>query len=501
MRSEAARGAIYNYINLILIVVTGMVLTPFVIRHLGTSQYGLYSLSVAILPYLALLDMGMSKTITRYIARYRNENATDGEMRFLATCAYIYIAIILALLIAGAILYHYSDSIWSYRFTTEELQTVRQMIGIIVAAHAVIIPGNAFTAICNGCGLFAFPRAIQPIKLMLRVVGVIILLLCGTQATALIALEMALSVVVAIATAIYVICKGHYHTYSWQATTDPRPIMGYSSWIAIYTITIALQWNIGTIVAGMHFAPSTVGMVGIGIMIGNIYGYIAETINRMTLPRATQLMAHNPSGRSITDGMIEIGRPIAIAQWAVIGAFLLFGQSFLTLWAGESYQPAYYIALAIMLSWQIQQSQDFGNALIEAGGVVRTLSVINFIAIFAGVVISYFASQRWGIAGLIGSLAGGTIMATIANNIYYRYRLHLQAGRYFAQVYVRLVGTTALWVATLWCAMQMLGYSTSWWGLLAGIALYLIGYTILTYTFVLTEAEREIVKKYVRPHR
>lgn len=501
MRSEATRGAIYNYINLILIVVTGMVLTPFVIRHLGASQYGLYSLSAAILPYLALLDMGMSRTITRYIARYRNEHDTDGEMRFLAACSYIYIAIILVIAISGAILYHYSNSIWSHRFTTEELQDVQQMIGIIIMAHVVIIPGNAFTAICNGSGLFAFPRAIQPIKLVLRVVGVIILLLCGTQATALIMLEMALSAVVAIATALYVISKRHYHTFSWQTATDLRPIIGYSGWIALYAITIALQWNMGTLVAGMHFDPSTVGIVGIGIMIGNIYGYIAETINRMTLPRATRLMAHNPSGKRTTDGMIEVGRLIAIAQWAVIGAFLLFGQSFLTLWAGESYQPAYYIALAIMLSWQIQQSQDFGNALIEASGEVRTLSVINFIAIFAGVIASYFASQCWGIAGLIGTLTGGTIVATIANNIYYRYRLHMQAGRYFTQVYVRLICATASWVTILWFMMQMLGYSTSWWCLLAGIALYLIGYVIITYTCVLTSTERQIVKNYVRPHR
>ena len=75
---------------------------------------------------------------------------------------------------------------------------------------------------------------------------------------------MALSVVVAIATALYVISKRHYHTFSWQTATDLRPIIGYSGWIALYAITIALQWNMGTLVAGMHFDPSTVGIVGIG---------------------------------------------------------------------------------------------------------------------------------------------------------------------------------------------------------------------------------------------
>ena len=39
MSSEARKGAMYNYINLLLIIATGAVLTPFVIRSLGASQY------------------------------------------------------------------------------------------------------------------------------------------------------------------------------------------------------------------------------------------------------------------------------------------------------------------------------------------------------------------------------------------------------------------------------------------------------------------------------
>ena len=501
MSLEARKGALYNYLNLFLITVTGIFLTPFVVRHLGASQYGLYTLVGALTPYLVLLDMGMGKTITRYVAHYRAHNDTEGEARFLTTTTGIYGIISIVLLVCGAALYHYCEEIWSSNFTNEELSCVRQMIVVVVVALAVIIPGNAFTAICNGCGLFAFPRILQPIKYAIRVVCFVLLLLCGYKALALIALEMALNIAMAVATLVYVHKRiGRKHIFAREGM-DRGPILKYTSWIALYATTCALQWNAGQIVAGMRFDTATVGIVGIGILIGNMYGFFAETINRMTLPRASRLMKENPSSAEVTTGMIKIGRLIAIVQMGILSGFAIFGSCFVTLWVGPEYRNSSTIALIIMASWMVQLSQDYGNALIEAKGRVKIMSIINFICIFAGAIASYYVAPCYGVIGLICSLAGGTLMATVANNIYYRYQLQLNIGRYFAQVYGRLSIATIACATVFLIVRHYIADTTSWVWLMAGAPIYIVMYVATIYLSVLTKEEKQELKRNVQQSR
>ncbi len=501
MSQEARKGALYNYLNLFLIIVAGMFLTPFIVRNLGASQYGLYTLVGAIVPYLMLLDMGMSKTITRYVAHYRTRHDGENEARFLTTAASIYGIITLVLVACGTCLYYGSDYIWSEQFSKEELHEVRQMILVVVAAHVVIIPGNAFTAICNGSGKFAFPRALQPVKYLIRIVCVVALLLYGYRALALIVMEMLLNIGMVIATMLYV--RRHIgRTHIFAPTRMPlRPIVQYSGWIALYAATCALQWSGGQIVAGMTFDASTVGVVGIGIMIGNMYGYFAETINRMTLPRATRLIKENASGEAVTQGMIEIGRIIAIVQMCILSTFALFGDTFVQLWAGESYRNAYFIALIMMGTWMVQLTQDYGNALLEAKGRVRTMAIINFIAIFAGVIASYYAAQCWGTIGLIGSLGCGTITATIANNFYYRHRLHLNTREYFVKVYGKLLVNTAIIMSASVVIKHYIANNNSWLWLIVGVITYVGIYIATTYLCVLSKEERKLLKKDAQHNR
>lgn len=501
MSHEARKGALYNYLNLLLITVTGVFLTPFIVRNLGASQYGLYTLVGALIPYCMLLDMGMGKTITRYVAHYRAHNDRDGEARFMTTCIGVYGVIIVVLLVCGGCLYSYSDRIWSNQLTPSELHNVRKMIAMVVAAHVIIIPGNAFTAICNGSGLFAFPRAVQPIKYLIRVVCVIALLLLGYKAFSLIALEMILNIGIVASTLIYVHRHiGRRHIFA-PTRAAYRPILKYSSWIALYATTYALQWNAGMIIAGLQMDAATIGVVGIGIMIGNMYGYFAETINRMTLPHATQLIKGNPSGEEITQNMVKIGRIIAIVQMGIMSAFAIFGESFIQLWAGESYREAYIVALMMMVSWIVELSQDYGNTLIEAKGRVKTMAIINFITIFAGAITSYYTSSRYGVTGLIGALSCGTILATIANNIYYKHLLQLNIKEYMTRVYGRLTVVTATCVTMFLVIRHFIADVATWTWLIGGIATYIGLYAICIYRCVLSKEEKETIQKHVQSRR
>ena len=501
MGSEARKGAIYNYLNLLLIIVTGAVLTPYVIRSLGASQYGLYTLMGGILPYMTLLDLGLSRTITRFVSYYRVHNDEEGQAQFMTTAAHIYGAVVLLLLSIGAIIYYHVDAIWGQHFTASELNDVRQMLLIIILAQAIIVPGNAFTSICYGCGYFAFPRAVQPIKYIVRTICIVALLMCGYKAVALIALEAVLNVLIVISTYVYVRKRAKQWCRFSDKHGDYKQVLTYGMWIALYATTCALQWNVAQIIAGITTDAATVGVVGIGIVLGNMYGYFAETINRMTMPRASIFVKKNPTGREVTAEMTRVGRVVAIIQVGVLGAFIIMGRAFVELWAGNMYGDSFYYALIMMSAWTIQQSQEYGNALLEAKGCVRVMSIINFICIFAAAILSYFASLKYGVMYIMGTLAVGTLLVTIINNVYYRYRLQLDVVSYFKGVYARIAVVLMVIVAVSIGLNRYIEGVYSWLGLTITAVVYVIMYAFATYLFVLTSSEREYLKDHVQRKR
>ena len=89
-------GVIYSYVLMLCEIGSAMLFTPFLLKMLGTSQYGVYQLSSQITAYLMLLDLGVGNAVIRYMAKYRTEDHKQKQREFLgiATVFYFIIAVI-----------------------------------------------------------------------------------------------------------------------------------------------------------------------------------------------------------------------------------------------------------------------------------------------------------------------------------------------------------------------------------------------------------------------
>lgn len=51
-------GAVLSYISIFLTNIIALLYTPYLLRMLGQSEYGLYSLVASVIAYLTVLDLG-----------------------------------------------------------------------------------------------------------------------------------------------------------------------------------------------------------------------------------------------------------------------------------------------------------------------------------------------------------------------------------------------------------------------------------------------------------
>ena len=70
---DIKKGIITSYGIFAADMLAGILFTPFLIRSLGQSEYGVYSLMGAFIASLAVLDFGFGDAIIRYVAQYRAE--------------------------------------------------------------------------------------------------------------------------------------------------------------------------------------------------------------------------------------------------------------------------------------------------------------------------------------------------------------------------------------------------------------------------------------------
>src|SRR6266436_4482284 len=63
-----ARNAAFNLAGELVSVCVGVICIPFVVRRLGTESFGLLSIAWTLLSYMSLLDLGLFRSTTKFVA-------------------------------------------------------------------------------------------------------------------------------------------------------------------------------------------------------------------------------------------------------------------------------------------------------------------------------------------------------------------------------------------------------------------------------------------------
>ena len=89
-------GAFLSYLIIGLNNIIGLLYTPFMLRMMGQTEYGLYSLVVSVVAYLTVFDLGFGNAIVRYTAKCGRKIIKKSNMRCLeSSCCYIHLLVLL----------------------------------------------------------------------------------------------------------------------------------------------------------------------------------------------------------------------------------------------------------------------------------------------------------------------------------------------------------------------------------------------------------------------
>ncbi len=326
--SQLKKGAALSYVSILLTNLVGIVLTPFMIRMLGDSEYGLYTLIGSVIGYISIMDFGLNNTIVRFVAKYRAQGDRRGEENFLAVTMIIYAAISALVVLVGVVMYFNLDLAFDKSLTDAEMYKAKIMFSILIFNLALTLPGGAFAAVCSGYEHFVWPRALNIVKYVVRSAMVVGLLLLGGDAIGLVILDTAMNILVIALNGYYVLRRIHVrirlHNFDVAMV---RTIFSYSVWIFVFAMVGQFQWKAGQVILGSVSGTTAVAIYGVGIMLGTYYGAFSTAVSGVFLPRATKMTVQNATGEELTSMMIRIGRISFLVLLMILGGFFLLASN------------------------------------------------------------------------------------------------------------------------------------------------------------------------------
>ncbi|GMB01660.1 oligosaccharide flippase family protein [Pelosinus sp. IPA-1] len=419
--NQVKTGVLLSYVSIFMTIIITLLYTPIMLRLLGQSEYGLYSLIGSVVGYLSILDLGLGNAIVRYTARNRALGDKDAESNLNGMFLVLYSFIGVLTVILGAVLYFHINVMFGATLTVLEMEKAKIMVILLILNFAVSFPLGVFGSIMQAHERFIFVRLIGILRSILNPCIMLPLLFYGYGSVSMVVVNTVLNISCLLVNVVY--CFKILNTRIYFKKFDVilfKEIVGYSFFIFLNVIVDKVYWSTGQFILGIVSGTVMVAIYSIAIQLNNMYILVSNSISGVLLPRITMMVANHASDEELSQMMIKIGRVQYVIMAYFLGGFVLFGQTFISLWAGPNYDDAYYILLIIIIPITIPLIQNVGITILQAQNRNAFRSVVYLSIAILNVLVSIPLAKVWGGFGCaVATCASLLIGNVVIINIYY----------------------------------------------------------------------------------
>lgn len=497
-KSQLKSGALLSYVVLALQNLVGLLYTPFMLRMMGKSEYGLYSVAASIVAYLTILDLGFGNAIVRYTAKFRAEDKKEEQYEMFGMFFLLYCGIGLIALLAGGVLYWNAENIFDASMTANELSRTKVILALMVFNLAITFPFSLFGSIITAYEQFVFQKVIAIVRIILNTATMIVLLNLGYKAIAMVVVATIFNVLTLGLNFWY--CKHYlkiklkFARFQWDFLKE---VSIYSFWIFLNAIMDRIYWSTGQFVLGAYAGTVVVAVFAVAIQLEHMYMSFSTAISGVFLPKVTAMAVRESDGRAISDLFIKTGRIQYCVMILVLTGFFLFGRQFIHLWAGEGYDDAYFIAMLFFVPLTIPLIQNLGITILQARNQMKFRCILYLVISLVSLGAQIPLSKYYGGIGCACAIAGALVLGQIIiMNVYYQVRQKIDIVGFWVEIIKMSVVPAVLTVLTYYVLQQYALDTVA--KLAAGIVLYLVVYLPLFFTLSMNAYERDLILKPIK---
>ncbi len=337
------------------------------LRLLGQSEYGLYSLVGSVVAYLGLFNFGFGSAYIKYFSVYKAANDNDGLARLNGMFLMIFSALGVLAVAAGLVLVANSDTVFGNELTATELAKAKILMIIMVVNTASTFPTIVFNSYISAKEKFIFQKSLLIIKTIANPLVIIPVLLMGYGSVGMAVIITLLALVIELINVWFCFKKaGIRFIFSKFNTKQLKELFIFSSFIFMNLVVNQINWNVDRFIIGWFRGTVEVAVYSIAAQLNTYFLTFSTAISNVYIPRVNEMIARKCSNWELTELFARLGRLQFIVLALVIGLLVFFGMPFITLWAGPDYSRSYYMALLLIIPVTIPLIQNLGIEIQRA---------------------------------------------------------------------------------------------------------------------------------------
>lgn len=434
--NQLKAGAALSYVIIALNAAVGLAYTPFMLRTLGQSEYGLYSLSASVIGYLTVLDLGFGNAVVRYTAKFRAEGSEELLPGMYGMFLSLYCVISAVAFALGLSLSFHAGGLFSGSMSAGEVGKVRVMLALLSFNLAFTFPMSIWGSIITAHERFVFLRSVNIARIVLNPLVMLFFLLAGYKSVAMVAVTTAFNV--STLTANWWYCRRRlgvrvrFSRFDWKFL---REVSSYSFWVFLNAVMDRVYWGTGQFVLGVYRGASAVAVYAVAIQLQGMYMMFSTAISGVFLPRVTSMVSRRCGDSELSGLFIRTGRVQYLVLSYVLSCFVVFGRPFLSLWAGPGYGDAYVMALLFLVPLTVPLVQNVGINILMARNQMKFRSLLYVSIAVLSLFLSVYGARRYGGIGCAAAVSAAlTAGQVVGMNVYYKRRQRLDIGRFWREI-------------------------------------------------------------------
>lgn len=496
--NERKAGAILSYVQIILNNTIALIYTPFALRMLGQSQYGLFGTASSYTSYLSLLSLGIGGAYIRWNAKYRAANDEEGERRLNGMYFTLFFVISVVMLVVGTILVVASKFVFAKEFSSSELQDLQYIILLQVISTSMTMFLTPIIANIQAYEKFLFLRIVAMISTVVTPIGNCLVLLLGGKSVALTLLGLAFNIITLIVYFVYATKRLNMRFIFKEFDKKVfKEIFFFSSFLLLDSLTSLLTESTDSIILGACCGTAAVAIYTVGHNFKKYFLGFSTSISGVFSPKVNQMVAEHDDNKELVELMTRVGRiQFYIVSLIMIG-YSCVGQSFVCLWAGNDYAPAYWIGLFLLAGAYIPLFQNVGIEILKAKNKHRVRSIVYLlVAIFNVILTIPFAIWWEGVGAAAATFISCMLGNVMFMNIYYYKGAHLDMP-YFWKEILKIVPSFLPVIVVGILANNFLPIHQLAW-LFVAIVLITVVYFVSVYKFAMNTYEKDLLLKPIK---
>lgn len=491
--NELKAGALLSYVNLAISCIIPLLYTPLMLRILGQSEYGLYSLSNSVISYLTMINFGMGSAVIRYVAKARVEGGKEQVEKIVGLFATIYIILALLVIIVGCILTVFADTWFAQGLTQDEIDRLRVLMVIMSLSTAVSFPVSVYSSLAVAYEKYIFRRVFDMVATIASPVLNLVVLFMGKGSIGMALVGLFIQIAYTPIFIGYCTKKLNIHPRFKNLPFNMlRDIWSFSAFVFLSTIVDMLYWSTDKVLIGALMGSASVAIYNVGGVFTSMLQQMSSAISNVFTPRVTMMVVKDATSKELSDLLIRIGRLQYLIVSFILSGYIVFGRIFIHFWSGDAYQDAYVVALLTMIPLAIPLIQNIAFNIILAQKKHQFRSIIYTVIAVINVITTYFTIPRFGIIGAAACTALSFVLGNgLIMNVYYYRVTRLNIPLFWKNI-IRMTIIPLLFVVTGHFIVNELLPITGIVQFLIQVIVYSIFYMLFTWFFTMNTYEKNL---------